>query len=83
MYNVIYAKKQNIGYGIVNQYTDDYYAPTIEKAFDIFDQLLNVKLISVGYAYKYLGLFWQIDLMINSHDQYKTLKQLSLEWFKK
>lgn len=74
MYNFIYKNKQ---------YTDDYYAETIELGLSIFSKLNNAKLISIGYTYKHLSMYWNIDLMIMSHGQYQTLKQLSLKWFKK
>jgi len=73
MYNIVFKNKQ---------YTDDYYADTIEAALSIFSKLDKCEIVSIGYAYKHLGMYWQIDQMIMSHGQYKTLKQLSSNWFK-
>jgi hypothetical protein len=64
-----------------NKHEDDFYSKTIEDGLSLCN-LSNIDVMSIGYAYKFLGMFWKIDPCIISHGQYKTLKQLSLEWFK-
>ena len=72
MYNIVFKNKQ---------YIDDYYSNTIEAAISIIDKY-KFELVSIGYVYKFLGMYWKIDSCIISHEQYKTFKQLSLFWFK-
>jgi hypothetical protein len=72
MYNITYKTKI---------YTNDYYSDTIEDGLSILNKF-GYELVSVGYAYKYLAMYWQIDKCIMSNGEYKSLKQLSLKWFK-
>ncbi len=74
MYNFVFKDKQK-------QYTDDYYSDSIEAGISILEKY-KYELISVGYVYKFLYMYWKIDLCAMSHGQYQTLKQLSLNWFK-
>lgn len=80
MYNIVFKKKINSQY-INHFYTDDYYSDTIDVGLSVLQTLDKCELISIGYVYKYLGMFWKIGPCVLSHGQYKTLKQLSLGWF--
>lgn len=64
-----------------NQYSDDFYVVNIDNGLQKLSQL-KFKLTAVSYAYKRLGIYWELDSCLLFKGEYKTFKQISVGWFK-